>query len=107
VLLVPTPTSGYPHIRQRVALSGATYQLRWLWNERDRAWTFCLWDADGGPLVLGVRVVLGVDLLEAAPQGPRRPPYRMVVVDPTQRGQEPGLTDLGSRVKVIYTEPTL
>jgi hypothetical protein len=104
--LIPTPTAGFPHSRMSVPLSGATYRIRWLWNQRDGAWSFSMWDPSGSPLVLGVRVVVGVDLLAAAPRGDRRPPYPIVVVDPSRSGTEPTRETLGSRFKVVYAEPS-
>jgi hypothetical protein len=106
MLLLPTPTNGHPHTLMRVPLSGATYTVRWLWNERDAAWTFSMWDPDGVAVVMGVRVLLAVDLLAAAPRSDRRPPHRIVVVDPSGAGTEPTLNSLGARVKIVYTEPT-
>jgi hypothetical protein len=103
--LVPTPTNGHPSTRVRVALSGATYAIHWLWNERDGTWSFSMWDPDGEPLVQGVRVVLNVDLLSWAPRGDRRPPYGIVAVDPSERLQEPARDTLGTRIKVVYLEP--
>lgn len=101
--LVPTP-AGRPNARVRVALSGSTYTILWLWNARDRAWTFSISDADGVPLLSGVRVVLNVDLLATAAPSTRRPPYPIFVVDPTNTGVEPDLESLGGRVKVVYAE---
>jgi hypothetical protein len=103
--LVPTPSQGSPHSRMSVALSGATYRIAWAWNERDRTWSFSMWDPSGAPLVQGVRVVLGVDLLAWAPAGDRRPPYPIVVIDPSKTYAEPGRDTLGTRVKVVYMEP--
>jgi hypothetical protein len=102
---VPTPPNGYPHMRVRVSLSGATYDIRWLWNERDGAWTFSMWDPSGDPLIMGVRVALNVDLLGTIGPSDRRPPYGIFVVDPKESGIEPTRTDFGTRVKVVYADP--
>jgi hypothetical protein len=101
--LLPTPTNGYPDTSFRVALDGATWPIRWLWNQRDRAWTFSMWDPDGVPLLLGVRVVADANLLAWA-DATRRPTYPIVVCDPSGKGGEPSLETLGSQHKVVYLD---
>jgi len=102
--LIPTPTNGYPDTSFRVGLDGATWPIRWLWNQRDRAWTFSMWDSDGVALVLGVRVVVEADLTAWA-DATRKPPYPIVVVDPTGKGGEPAQETLGPQFKVVYVDP--
>jgi hypothetical protein len=103
MIYLPTP-DGYPHVITTVTLSQVVYGIRWLWNERDRAFVFDMDDASGQPLVAGVRVVLGADLIAWAPVD-RGPPYPIVVLDPTGGTAEPTLETLGRRIKVVYTEP--
>lgn len=104
--LIPTPTDAYPNTTLRVTLSGATYTIRWLWNQRDRAWTFGMDDPNGEPLVAGVRVVCGLDLLAWVPMSDRRPPYGILVYDPSLNETEVSREALGQRVKVVYAEPS-
>jgi hypothetical protein len=101
MLLIPTPTDGYPDWTARVSLDGSTYDIRWQWNERDGAWVFSIADRDG-PLLSGVRVALNVDLLARCPMSSRRPPGPIYVVDPSKGRDEPTQSDLGQRVKVVY-----
>lgn len=101
MLLIPTPAEEYPDVRVRVPLDGATYAVRWLWNTRDRVWTFSMWDADGAPLVMGVRVVVKA-ILNLWADATRGPPGLILVVDPTGKGGEPSLSTLGSQFKVVY-----
>ena len=98
---VPTPTDGYPHQSAQAQLGDNFYSVVWHWNGREGAWYFSLADVDSLPIVSGVRVALNIDLLSGV-SGDRRPDGAIVVVDPAGRTQEPGLTDLGSRVKVVY-----
>ena len=100
---VPTPTDGYPHETAQVQLEDTFYVVVWRWNARDGAWYFGLSDVDGMPIVSGVRVVLNADLLGGV-SDTRRPPGPIVVVDPAGRAAEPGLYDLGTRVKVVYIQ---
>jgi hypothetical protein len=104
VITVPGP-SQTPHVRMDVSLSGSTYTILWDWNDRDGAWSFGMDDPSGEPLVAGVRVVLNTDLLRYAPAGDRRPPYPLVVFDPSELGRHPGFEALGRDVLVVYLEP--
>ena len=103
--LCPTPDGRGPHVRYQVPLSGATYAIAWLWNERDGTWSFSMDDPSGEPLVQGVRVMLNVDLLAWAPSGDSRPPWPLVVIDPSGRDTHPGYNELGPVVKVYYADP--
>jgi hypothetical protein len=98
--LLPTPNDGYPHQTAQVQL-GDTFVVTWRWNARDGVWYFGLTDVDSVPIVSGVRVVLNVDLLGGVSDS-RRPDGPVVVVDSAGRADEPGLLDLGKRVKVVF-----
>lgn len=101
---VPTPDDGYPHQSAQVQLGDAYFTVVWHWSGREGVWYFSLSDADGSAIVSGVRVVLNADLLRGVSDA-RRPPGVMAVVDPAGRATEPGLNDLGTRVKVVYIPP--
>jgi len=47
-----------------IALSGTTYALTVKWNGVNAAWTLDIASADGTPIVSGIPLVTGVDLLE-------------------------------------------
>jgi len=100
----PTPTRS--NETQQVSLSGRLYTLRWLWNERDARWFMDLALSDGTPIVSGVRVVVGWDLL-ASVTHESRPPGAIIFFDHTTsdetlRGDDPGLDDFGDRVVGYY-----
>lgn len=99
--LLPMPADGYPHQTAQVQLGDTFYVVAWRWNTRDSAWFFSLSDVDGVAIVSGVRVVLNTDLLRGV-SDTRKPDGVMAVVDPGGRATEPGLTDLGARVKVVF-----
>ncbi len=101
---VPTPSDGYPNQTSQTQLGESFFVVSWRWNARDGVWYFGLSDADALPIVSGVRVVLNVDLLSGV-SSPRRPPGPIVVVAPSGSAEEPGLSDLGGRVKVLYIAP--
>jgi hypothetical protein len=47
----------------QVTLAGTLYTLTTRWNEMNQAWNLDIGDADGNPLITGIAVVTGVDLL--------------------------------------------
>ena len=99
--LVPMPDDGYPNQSAQVQLGDTFYTVVWHWNARASVWYFSLSDTDGSAIVSGVRVVLNADLLRGVSDA-RRPHGVLAVVDPAGRTTEPGLNDLGTRVKVVY-----
>lgn len=46
-----------------VALAGVTYQLLIVWNKIGQCWVLDIADAGGNPLVQGIQVVTGLNLL--------------------------------------------
>lgn len=98
------PTSTDPEIPayvQRTTLDGRDYGLTFQWNARDLHWYLSIADADGAPIVTGVRLVLGMDPLRRCAD-PRRPPGALLLVDVAGLGRDPGLTDLGAGVFLCY-----
>lgn len=43
--------SGYPDETFRVVLDSVTYELRFMWNERDESWFFSLGDVGADPTI--------------------------------------------------------
>ncbi len=85
----------------RVLLDGTWYGLRLCFNTRMRSWTLDVAAADGTPLVLGLRVVVGVSLL--APIGVQGLPRgQLFAVDALGEGRDPGRDDLRERVELVY-----
>jgi hypothetical protein len=95
------PVDGYPHQTAQAQLGDVFFTVEWRWNGRDGAWYFALSDIDAVRIVSGVRVMLNMDLLLGVSDA-RRPDGVIAVVDPAGRSIEPGLHDLGTRVKVVY-----
>lgn len=77
------------------------------WNERDSAWYFDMYDANGGPMALGVKVVLGAYLGRQSPH-PWFSENVLAAIDTTLSNVDPGFDDLGTRVLIQhYTADTL
>jgi len=54
--------SGYPDEVFRVVLDSVTYELRFVWNERDESWQFSLGDVGADPTII-TKLCCYVDLL--------------------------------------------
>lgn len=86
---------------QRTTLDGREYVLTFDWNGRAGHWFFSIADQDEDPILQGVKVVLGWNLLDGV-RDVRRPPGAIVAVDLTGSGEPPGRTELGGRVELVY-----
>lgn len=83
------------------ALDGATYTLRLRWSEREGSWYLDVSSETGDAIALGIKVTLYQEL------GRRRtasamPPGALIAVDTSRQDVEPGVSDLGDRVQLIY-----
>lgn len=90
-----------PRYALRVDLDAQRYSFEFEWNDRAGAWFFNLLDASEDPILQGVRVVVNSSLLELF-RDPRLPPGVLFAADSTGLDLDPGLTDLGDRVQLVY-----
>ena len=86
-----------------VQLDGTVYQVRLRYNTRAGHWALDLSDSVGTPLLSGVAVRLGVDLLaqfdrEDLPAG------RLFAMNWVSEFQEPDRDNFGTDVSLIYEE---
>ena len=97
---------------QRTALDGREYLLSLAWNRRDERWRLSISDAGGTPIALGRVLTAGMSLLFRV-RDARRPPGQLMVVDTQarsdgaldlQKAADPALSDLGSRVVLVYLD---
>ncbi len=86
---------------QRTVLDGREYGFRFQWNQRAAKWYMDLADAAGAPIVFGVKVVADFPLLRRLTDS-RTPPGELFAMDRSRAGQDPGLSDFGTRVQLIY-----
>jgi hypothetical protein len=85
----------------QIPLEGVTYTLQFRWNERAQGWYMDILDEAGITMyVAGTRIV--VDYYMLAFVTGRQPGGVFVAVDTSGGGVDPGLTDLGDRVKLLY-----
>lgn len=100
--VVPTRTD-LDNYQQQVTLQGADYIMVFAWNYRGGFWNLDLQDANGNPLLSGQPVLVGVNLLGQSANH-SVPPGILLAIDTSGVGTDPGLTDLGNRVLLMYRE---
>lgn len=94
---------GVPSFRQRVALDGAEFLLQFAWNQRSAKWYLSVYDTSETPLALNLKVVADWPLTRLITDE-RMFPGEVFALDTTGEGIDPGLSDLGARVKLIYID---
>lgn len=75
---------------QYIDIDQRTYLFKFDWNEREEFWFFSMLDHDEDPIVLGRKVVIGIDLLLGVTDA-RKPAGLLIAADSTGRHQEMGL----------------
>ena len=86
-----------------VQLDGAVYQVRLRYNTRAGHWALDLADAVGTPLLSGMAIRLGVDLL-AQFSDDRFPPGKLFAMNWVNAYAEPDRDNFGTDVALIYQE---
>lgn len=98
---LPTRTD-VPRYDFEIELDGVVYVFDMEWNDRDSGWYMSILDRDLTPLLSGRRVVTNWPLTNRY-RDSRLPAGTIEAVDTSGSETEPGLSDLGDRVKLIYT----
>ena len=98
--------TNYPSViwDQITVIAGREYTLGFRWNARAMAWYLDIGDQDGLPIVSGVRLVCGIPLAREVVGDSRMWPGTLMCVSTTQDGTDPGISDLGTRVVLIYDD---
>lgn len=86
---------------QFTELDGREFIMRFRYQSKDDAWYLDISDHDETPLVMGLKIVLGVLLLRPYQADVRLPPGDLFALAPSGGG-DPGAGALGSRVLVVY-----
>jgi hypothetical protein len=83
-------------------LGDVTYQFNLIWNDRSSVWMLDILNAATQvPIISGLALVLGADLLEKYALGIGA----FVLVDETGTGTEATLTSLGSSTNLYWVSP--
>lgn len=90
----------YPDFEEEVLLGTTTFRLRFIYNGRDDSWYLSVYGADGGALVLGVRLRLEEPVL-APYVGEDLPDGVLLVSDPAGDRIEPGRDGLTDGSKAV------
>ncbi len=101
------PTSSDPHYVQTTSLDGTAYTLTFKWNRRAERWSLTLGTADGEPIIEGIALVTGCDLLKGYRYLPECPPGILVCSPLGSDDATPGIVELGEGLRVVltYAEP--
>jgi hypothetical protein len=91
------------HYEYQTDLEGKIYTLNFYWNQRAGAWFLSVSDLDGNRLVAGRKVLLNTPILGRAIR-PDGPPGLLYAVDTSGEDTEPGQTDFGGRVRLVYVD---
>lgn len=104
-LLIPTRNSP-PAYSMNVTLDGQTYNLTFFLNTREQRWYMDV-RFGGSPILLGVPVVLGGDLLyqeRYLKDEDLLPPGTFLVKDTLEMGRDPDFSNFGNDVVLLYQE---
>lgn len=82
-----------------VELDGLTFGFRTYWNDRNKSWYMDVFDSELNPLLFGQR--LGTDSLISR-YLPTMPGNLILVSTDARDTSDPGRSDLGERVKLMY-----
>ena len=74
------------------------------WNSRDEAWYFDMYETDDTPVVLNVKIVVGLPL-GIQSQHDFFKNHLITAIDTSGQGKDPGFDDLNARVKVVVQSP--
>lgn len=96
-------TADLPHQSFSVQLDGTVFRLRLRYNWRAGHWALDLADSSGAPLISGVAVRLGVDLL-AQYADDRLPSGKLFAMNWVAPYQPPGRDNFGTDVVLIYEQ---
>lgn len=82
-------------------LEGVSYTFRFRWNDRDGAWFMEIGDGSGNTIISGIKVLLGLYLLNLASSS-ALPTGDFVAIDTTDQDVDAGFEDLGRRIQIYY-----
>lgn len=101
LILTGARADARPALRFRTLLEGAWYGFRLAYNTRLQAWYLDVEGDDGSPLVNGLRVAVGTDMLR--PFGDTRlPPGQLFAVDVEGQGRDPWRYGLSGPIQLRY-----
>lgn len=100
--IIPTRSDGAQRYSLRCPLGATVYSLEFFWNARDSSWSMTISDSSGN-LLLSRKITVGTALLGRF-QGSTLPYGEIFAYDTSGANADPGLTDLGIRVLLTFTD---
>ena len=100
-VIIPTRTDGTQRYSFRCQLGARYFNLEFRWNPRDASWGLVLSDAAGN--VLAAKKIVVTSALTIHQVDARMPAGEFIAIDTAGTDQDPGLTELGSRVVLTFT----
>lgn len=85
----------------QVVLEDVTFTLEFRWNAVEECWYMDLKAEDDDPIVTSVKVVVDFPLCNRV-NDPRRPSGYFMANDTANLGEDPGIADLGDRVRLLF-----
>ena len=104
ILQIPV-RNDLPAYTFRIDLEASTYTFGFRYNTRMSRWIWDVMDANGNPLVMGIPLLSGLDLLSRF-KVEGLPPGRFALLDEQGETYTPERYDLGERVVMLYEEST-
>lgn len=95
--------SDIPKYEFRIDLDGVTYTLAFRFNFRMTRWIMDLKTENNIPVIMGIPVLIGTDILERY-QSSDLPPGNLFAVNLEDDFVEAGEDDLGNNVIIMYNE---
>lgn len=95
--------NGNPNFEFKTELSGVTYTFHFRYNTRSACWVMDLSTAVGDPILTGIAVRLGIDLLSQF-EDDRLPPGRLFAINYNDEYAEAGINNFGTDVAIVYQE---
>jgi len=102
MIVIPTDATAASY-SEVVTLGGSDFNLTFNWNEREGFWYMDIADAASEPILSGLKIVADWDLTSRFTDS-RLPDGRIITIDQTGGGADPGRDDLGGRVLLIFVE---
>jgi hypothetical protein len=88
-----------------IELEEVTYRLEFEFNDRSRIWYMNIRDSEANPIVMGLTVTIGSDIL--APYHHKScPPGALIAYDSTGKDLDGNVEDLGERIQLVYFDST-
>lgn len=104
MIIIPTNSSGtIREYTETIALEGVVYSFKFSWNTRTETWYLSIYARDGSPIIEGIAITCGVDLLRGSVVA-GKPPGLLIAVPTDGSTIRPAIDGLGSRVQLYYRE---